>query len=167
MSSLGGTWSGEREAHAEHRGALVAEPRIRKNCVLIFQSALTENGSHALGVFKINGSFSPASSHLSETSVKDFPTATMRVSSSERAIQLFRGADRSTFNLMIASGDIRISIHLQDHCGFETQCAFPGMSVSGRSELIGVWWNQCPARKINGGPGTGVPAETCKTAYHA
>jgi hypothetical protein len=86
----------------------MTEPRIGKDRVLIFQREPTENGSHALGVFKMNASFSPASSHLLDTSVKDFPTATMRVSSSERAIQLSKGADLSTFNLMIASGDIRL-----------------------------------------------------------
>jgi hypothetical protein len=82
-----------------------SEP-IRKYFVGNFQRALTDIGSHALGVFKMIGSFSPAASLLSETSVYEFPTAMIRDSSSERASQLSRGAERSMFNLMIASGDI-------------------------------------------------------------
>src|SRR5690348_12090731 len=76
-----GSW--ERQTHIQHRAIYLRTVVVRKNFVRNFQRALTENGSQAVGVFRITGSASPAASLRSDTSANVFPIATIRDSSSD------------------------------------------------------------------------------------
>jgi L,D-transpeptidase catalytic domain len=74
-------------------------PRIHSNAAIGSNSKIhTEIGSHSFGVFTSTGSATPAISLFSTASEYERPTATMRLSSSDKAIQLSRGADFSASN---------------------------------------------------------------------
>src|SRR5437899_12228239 len=63
-------------------------------CIIWNLQDHTDRGSQRAGVLRIMGSFTPAFSLFCATSAYDCPVATTRLSSSDNAIQVSRGALR-------------------------------------------------------------------------
>src|SRR5713101_7560641 len=75
----------KRNVDVQH-GAISASTAIEWELLVWYFESHTESGSQTFGVFRRTGSVTPASSLLRTTSSNVAPTATISVSSSDKAI---------------------------------------------------------------------------------